>query len=86
MSGRARPGRYRSPYVHGYRSLSPTPILWALAAVAIFAVVFVAALTVQAHRGSPAAPADPAVMPSTATPPRTTTPAPTCFPLQTTPC
>jgi hypothetical protein len=85
VSGRARPGRYRSPYVHGYRSLSPTPILWALAAVAVFAVLFVAALTVQAHRDSHTVAPGPAMAPSTVAP-QPATPAPTCFPLQTTPC
>ncbi|GAB3207791.1 hypothetical protein GCM10027262_22250 [Nocardia tengchongensis] len=29
-----RPGRYTSLYVHGYRSASPIPMLWAFAVIA----------------------------------------------------
>ena len=87
VSARARPGRY-VPYVHGYRSLSTTPILWALAGVAIFTMVFVLLLLVQTHRSSRTAPTDPTWVPSTVAtaPPTTSAPTPTCFPSRQTPC
>jgi hypothetical protein len=82
MSGRARPGRYRSPYVNGYRSLSPTPILWAIAGVFVFGAVFVLILLVLSHRGSPTRPADHAVVQPTVAPTQPTTPPQPCFPFQ----
>lgn len=79
-----RPGP-RNPHFHGSRSSNPLTVLGVLAAVVIFGVVFVVALTVQAHRGSHAVPLGPAVAPSTVVPPPATS-APTCFPFQSTPC
>jgi hypothetical protein len=62
-------------------------VLWALAAVAVFAVVFVLALMVQAHRDSRAVPSDPIVRASAVvTLPPAPAAAPTCFPFQSTPC
>lgn len=79
-----RPGR-RNPHFHGSRSSNPMTVLWALAAVAVFAVVFVGLLTVQAHRGARTDPAAPAGVSSTVVPAPPTTPQHlTCFPFQ--PC
>ncbi|WP_157129270.1 hypothetical protein [Nocardia amamiensis] len=74
-----RPGRYRSPYFHGYRSASPMPILWRLAALfgGVFLVLVVLTLT---HMGSPDRPADTAVVPSTLAPAQPTAPPKSCFP------
>jgi len=82
MSGRARPGRYRSPYVNGYRSLSPNPILWAIAALFVGGAVFVLILLALSHRDTPARPADHAVMQLTVTPTQPTTPPQPCYPFQ----
>lgn len=76
-----RPGRYRSPYFHGYRSASPTPILWALGAVVGGVVLLLVVLTLT-HLKSPDTPTDTAVVPSTAAPARPTTQPQPCYPLQ----
>ncbi|MEU4345011.1 hypothetical protein AB0H00_27775 [Nocardia sp. NPDC023852] len=73
----ARRPRSRSPYYPGYRSASPTPILWGLAALLV-----VLTLT---HLGSPDRPST-AVVPSTVAPAHTTASPTSCFPFQTSPC
>ncbi|WP_278260607.1 hypothetical protein [Nocardia sp. AG03] len=50
--GRARPGRYRSLHVHGYRSASHLPILWAFAAL-IGGVFFLLVVLTIANMSSP---------------------------------
>ncbi|WP_405164672.1 hypothetical protein OG203_06030 [Nocardia sp. NBC_01499] len=76
-----RPGRYRSPYFHGYRSASPMPILWALGALVGGVVLLLVVLTLT-HMGSTDRSTDPAVVPSTVAPAPPTTPPPQCFPFQ----
>ncbi|MFI5503133.1 hypothetical protein ACIA5E_29105 [Nocardia asteroides] len=83
---RARPGRYRSLHVHGYRSASVTPILLALGGLVGGVFLLLVILTVT-HMDSPedqgGAPAGTGVVQTTAAtePPR---PAPTvprsCYP------
>lgn len=74
-----RPGRYRSPYFHGYRSASSTPIWWGLAA--FFGVpTLVLVVLVLTHIGSPDRPADNSVVPSTTAPAQPTAPPKSCFP------
>ncbi|WP_406278166.1 hypothetical protein OH799_09615 [Nocardia sp. NBC_00881] len=74
-----RPGRYRSPYFHGYRSASPMPILWGLGALGGGAILVLVVLTLT-HMGSADRPADTAVVPSTAAPAQSTAPPKSCFP------
>ncbi|MDR7172956.1 hypothetical protein J2W56_006722 [Nocardia kruczakiae] len=48
--GRARPGRYRNPHVHGYHSTSPTPILAVLGALVGGVILLLAVLALtHAH-------------------------------------
>lgn len=77
----ARRPRSRSGYYPGYRSASPTPILWGLAALLGVPVMLLVVLTLT-HLGSPDRPADTAVVPSTVAPAHTTTPPKSCFPFQ----
>lgn len=77
-----RPGRYRSPYFHGYRSASPTPILWALGALVGGVILLLVVLTLT-HMGSADGPADTAVVPSTVAPAQPPAPPQPCFPFQT---
>ncbi|WP_433717471.1 hypothetical protein ACQP2U_43970 (plasmid) [Nocardia sp. CA-084685] len=79
--GRARPGRYRSPYVHGYRSASPMPILWALGAL-VGGVVLLLLVLALTHLGSTNRPSDTAVVPSTVAPAQPSGPPQRCFPFQ----
>ncbi|WP_157129091.1 hypothetical protein [Nocardia amamiensis] len=75
-----RPGRYRSPYVHGYRSTSPTPIWWGLAALFGVPALVLVVLTLT-HMGSPDRPADTTVVvPSTVAPAQPAAPPKSCFP------
>ncbi|MEV6426358.1 hypothetical protein [Nocardia sp. NPDC051463] len=82
---RARPGRYRSPYFHGYHSASPTPILWGLGAVVGGVILLLVVLTLT-HMGSTDRPADTAVVPSTDAPAQPTAPPQPCFPFQASSC
>ncbi|MEV6340979.1 hypothetical protein AB0M12_40445 [Nocardia vinacea] len=81
----ARRPRSRSPYSPGYRSASPTPILWALGALLGGVVLLLVVLTLT-HMGSTDRPADTAVVPSTVAPARPSAPLASCFPFQTSPC
>ncbi|MEU5764158.1 hypothetical protein [Nocardia sp. NPDC047648] len=75
-----RPGRYRSPYYHGYRSASPTPIWWGLAALFGVPALVLVVLTLT-HMGSPGRPADTTVVvPSTLAPAQPPAPPKSCFP------
>ncbi|MGV9546194.1 hypothetical protein ACWDSF_33175 [Nocardia beijingensis] len=74
-----RPGRYRSPHFHGYRSASPTPIWWGLAALFGIPALLLVVLTLT-HIGSPDRPADTTVAPSTLAPAQPTAPPRSCFP------
>ncbi|MGY1899876.1 hypothetical protein [Nocardia gipuzkoensis] len=74
-----RPGRYRSPYFHGYRSAAPMPILWGLAALVGVPVLVLVVLALT-HMGSPDRPADTAVVPSSLAPAQPTPPPKLCFP------
>ncbi|MGY4103800.1 hypothetical protein ACW2Q0_30210 [Nocardia sp. R16R-3T] len=76
----ARRPRSRSPFYPGYRSASPTPILWGLAALFGVPVLLLVVLTLT-HLGSPDHP-DNAVVPSTVAPAHTTAPPKSCFPFQ----
>ncbi|MEV6139646.1 hypothetical protein AB0L63_27080 [Nocardia sp. NPDC051990] len=69
----------RSPYYPGYRSASPTPILWALGALLGGVILLLAVLTLT-HMGSTEGRLTP---PSTVAPAHTTAPPPSCFPFQT---
>ncbi|MFE4457095.1 hypothetical protein ACFROC_07035 [Nocardia tengchongensis] len=68
-------------YVHGYRSASPIPILWAFAVIAGGVVLLLVVLTLT-HLGTTTAPADTTVVASTAVPTPPTIPSPPCFPFQ----
>lgn len=81
----ARRPRSRSPYYPGYRSASPTPILWALAALFGGVILLLVVLTLT-HLGSPDRAGDTAVVPATVAPAHTTAPPTSCFPFQTSPC
>ncbi|MFE1596885.1 hypothetical protein [Nocardia sp. NPDC058705] len=88
---KARPGRYRSLHVAGYRSASHMPILWVFAAL-VGGVIFLLIVLTIANMAS----ADPAATPTATTitqpsaapaapsspPPTTTTPPPQCYPFQ----
>ncbi|MGV9840334.1 hypothetical protein ACWDUL_39905 [Nocardia niigatensis] len=78
-----RRGRYTSLYVHGYRSASPIPILWAFAVIAGGVALLLIVLTLT-HMGSAATPANTTVVTSTVAPAQPTTPPQPCFPFQTT--
>ncbi|MFD8249713.1 hypothetical protein [Nocardia sp. NPDC059691] len=69
-----RPGRYRSPYYHGYRSASPTPIWWGLAALFGIPALVLVVLTLT-HMGSPDRPADTTRAPSSVAPAQLVMPA-----------
>ncbi|WP_433635509.1 hypothetical protein [Nocardia sp. CA-120079] len=74
----ARRPRHRSPYYPGYRSASPTPILWGLGALFGGAGLVLVVLTLT-HLGPGDRP-DNAVVPSTIAPAHTTAPPKLCFP------
>ncbi|MFJ4653179.1 hypothetical protein ACIP5Y_18105 [Nocardia sp. NPDC088792] len=76
-----RRGRYTSMYVHGYRSASPTPILWALGVIVGGVVLLLIVLTLT-HLGSTDKPSNTVVVPSTAAPAQPTSPPQPCFPFQ----
>jgi len=86
--GRARPGRYRNPHVHGYHSTSPTPILAVLGALVggVVLLLVVLALT-HAHTtrtGDDITPGQvttaPAVVPQRVQPTTEPAPARPCYP------
>lgn len=77
-----RPGRYRSPYFHGYRSASPMPILWGIGAL-VGGVVLVLVVLTLTHMSSTDRPAGTAVVPTTVTPAAPAVPPQPCFPFQT---
>ncbi|MFE3757967.1 hypothetical protein ACFXO9_26980 [Nocardia tengchongensis] len=78
---RNQAGRYTSLYVHGYRSASPIPMLWAFAVIASGVALLLVVLTLT-HMGTTATPADTTVVTSTVVPAPPTIPAPPCFPFQ----
>ncbi|NKY43561.1 hypothetical protein [Nocardia cerradoensis] len=87
--GRARLGTYNSPYFHGYRSTSPSPILAFLGALVGGVVLLLVVLPLThahtTHTGGDTAPgqvttsvvAPPRVLPTTAA-----TPAHPCYPFE----
>lgn len=77
-----RRGRYTSLYVHGYRSASPIPILWAFGVIGGGVALLLVVLTLT-HMGSAATSVDTTVVTSTVAPARPTAPPPPCFPVQT---
>ncbi|MEV0032305.1 hypothetical protein [Nocardia sp. NPDC050793] len=76
---RAPRPRSRSPYYPGYRSASPTPILWALGSLFGGVILLLVVLTLT-HMGSTDSTGDTAVVPSTVAPAHSTAPAKSCFP------
>ncbi|WP_159846624.1 hypothetical protein [Nocardia sp. CY41] len=74
-----RPGRYRSPYYHGYRSASPNPIWWGLAALFGIPALVLVVLTLT-HMDSPYRPADATVVTSTLAPAQPPAPPKSRFP------
>lgn len=70
-----------SPYVHGYRSASPMPILWALGALAGGVVLLLVVLTLT-HMGSADQSAATDVVPSTVAPAQPIVPPQPCFPFE----
>ncbi|MEV6560483.1 hypothetical protein AB0M22_32515 [Nocardia sp. NPDC051756] len=77
-----RPGRYRSPYFHGYRSASPMPILWGLG-VLVGGVILVLVVLTLTHMSFTDRTADTAVVPTTVAPAPPAAPPQPCFPFQT---
>ncbi|WP_157184011.1 hypothetical protein [Nocardia takedensis] len=77
----SRRGRYRSAYVHGYRSASPMPILWVLGALFGGVVLLLLVLTVT-HMGTADESTDGAVVPATVAPAPLAPPPQPCYPLQ----